>query len=82
MKSKQPCTGILVWSTIEKWKTDYRKWLVYQDLPAEEIKEDLIESGVSEEILQKTCPEEYSGLKEEEVTANRIRNTNDVFTAS
>ncbi|XP_056283341.1 3'(2'),5'-bisphosphate nucleotidase 1 [Pseudoliparis swirei] len=38
-----------------------------EDLPAEEIKEDLIESGVSEEILQKTCPEEYSGLKEEEL---------------
>uniref|UniRef100_A0A8C2ZB60 3'(2'),5'-bisphosphate nucleotidase 1 n=1 Tax=Cyclopterus lumpus TaxID=8103 RepID=A0A8C2ZB60_CYCLU len=38
-----------------------------EELPDEEIKEDLIESGVSEEILQKTCPEEYSGLKEEEL---------------
>ncbi|XP_031717274.1 3'(2'),5'-bisphosphate nucleotidase 1 [Anarrhichthys ocellatus] len=38
-----------------------------EDLPAEEIKEDLIESGFSEEILQKTCPEEYRSLKEEEL---------------
>ncbi|XP_033504413.1 3'(2'),5'-bisphosphate nucleotidase 1 isoform X1 [Epinephelus lanceolatus] len=38
-----------------------------EELPAEEIKEDLIESGHSEEILQKTCPAEYSGLKEEEL---------------
>ncbi|XP_041661359.1 3'(2'),5'-bisphosphate nucleotidase 1 isoform X2 [Cheilinus undulatus] len=38
-----------------------------EDLPAEEIKEDLIESGHSEEILQKTCPAEYSRLKEEEL---------------
>ncbi|XP_030261969.1 3'(2'),5'-bisphosphate nucleotidase 1 isoform X1 [Sparus aurata] len=38
-----------------------------EDLPAEEIKEDLIENGHSEEILQKTCPAEYSGLKEEEL---------------
>ncbi|XP_060907764.1 3'(2'),5'-bisphosphate nucleotidase 1 isoform X1 [Labrus mixtus] len=38
-----------------------------EELPAEEIKEDLIENGHSEEILQKTCPAEYSGLKEEEL---------------
>ncbi|KAF1376796.1 hypothetical protein PFLUV_G00215160 [Perca fluviatilis] len=38
-----------------------------EELPAEEIKEDLIEGGHSEEILQKTCPAEYSGLKEEEL---------------
>ncbi|XP_068433130.1 3'(2'),5'-bisphosphate nucleotidase 1 isoform X2 [Clinocottus analis] len=38
-----------------------------EELPDEEIKEDLIESGHSEEILQKTCPEEYSRLKEEEL---------------
>ncbi|KAM8726452.1 3'(2'),5'-bisphosphate nucleotidase 1 isoform 1-T2 [Acanthopagrus schlegelii] len=38
-----------------------------EDLPAEEIKEELIENGHSEEILQKTCPAEYSGLKEEEL---------------
>ncbi|XP_068564459.1 3'(2'),5'-bisphosphate nucleotidase 1 [Cebidichthys violaceus] len=38
-----------------------------EELPAEEIKEDLIESGFSEEILQKKCPEEYSDLKEEEL---------------
>ncbi|XP_036941992.1 3'(2'),5'-bisphosphate nucleotidase 1 [Acanthopagrus latus] len=38
-----------------------------EDLPAEEVKEELIENGHSEEILQKTCPAEYSGLKEEEL---------------
>ncbi|KAL3052287.1 hypothetical protein OYC64_004939 [Pagothenia borchgrevinki] len=38
-----------------------------EDLPPEEIKEDLIESGHSEEILQKTCPAEYRDLKEEEL---------------
>lgn len=38
-----------------------------QELPYEEITEDLIENGEAEEILQKVCPSEYSGLKEEEV---------------
>lgn len=38
-----------------------------EDLPSEEVKEDLIENGQAEEILQKTCPAEYSGLKEEEL---------------
>ncbi|XP_040016084.2 3'(2'),5'-bisphosphate nucleotidase 1 isoform X1 [Gasterosteus aculeatus] len=38
-----------------------------EELPAEEIKEEIIESGLSEEILLKTCPEEYSDLKEEEL---------------
>lgn len=41
--------------------------LCTQDLPAEEVQEDLIESGQSEEILQKSCPAEYSAFKEEEV---------------
>lgn len=38
-----------------------------QELVSEEIGDDLIENRHSEEILQKTCPEEYSELKEEEV---------------
>ncbi|KAM3861169.1 3'(2'),5'-bisphosphate nucleotidase 1 isoform 1-T1 [Diretmus argenteus] len=38
-----------------------------EDLPAEEVKEDLIENGQAEEILQKTCPAEYRALKEEEL---------------
>lgn len=38
-----------------------------QDLPSEEVQEDLIESGQAEEILQKSCPEDYKALKEEEV---------------
>ncbi|XP_053737959.1 3'(2'),5'-bisphosphate nucleotidase 1 isoform X1 [Synchiropus splendidus] len=38
-----------------------------EDLPSEEVSEDLIESGQSEEILQKTCPVELSGITEEEL---------------
>ncbi|AWP20255.1 putative 3'(2')-5'-bisphosphate nucleotidase 1 [Scophthalmus maximus] len=38
-----------------------------EELPAEETGEDLIENGQAEEILQKSCPAEYSGLKEEEL---------------
>ncbi|XP_062266882.1 3'(2'),5'-bisphosphate nucleotidase 1 isoform X3 [Platichthys flesus] len=38
-----------------------------EDLPSEEVKEDAIEKGQAEEILQKSCPAEYSGLKEEEL---------------
>ncbi|CAK6962774.1 '(2')%2C5'-bisphosphate nucleotidase 1 [Scomber scombrus] len=38
-----------------------------EELPAEEVTEDLIENGQAEEILQKSCPAEYSGLKEEEL---------------
>lgn len=38
-----------------------------EDLPSEEVKEDLIESGQAEEIFQKTCPAEFTDLKEEEL---------------
>lgn len=38
-----------------------------EDLPSEEVQEDLIENGQAEEILQKSCPEEYRALKEEEL---------------
>ncbi|KAM8832540.1 3'(2'),5'-bisphosphate nucleotidase 1 [Spinachia spinachia] len=38
-----------------------------EEIPDEEIKEDIIESGLSQEILLKRCPEEYSDLKEEEL---------------
>ncbi|CAB1459895.1 unnamed protein product [Pleuronectes platessa] len=38
-----------------------------EDLPFEEVKEDAIEKGQAEEILQKSCPAEYMGLKEEEL---------------
>ncbi|XP_034436163.1 3'(2'),5'-bisphosphate nucleotidase 1 isoform X1 [Hippoglossus hippoglossus] len=38
-----------------------------EDLPSEEVKEDAIEKGQAEEILQKSCPAEYRGLKEEEL---------------
>ena len=44
-----------------------------QDLPAEEMQEDLIENGQVEDILQKSCPEEFRALKEEEVTTIRLR---------
>lgn len=51
---------------------DYTYLLFLQDLPSEEIKEELIENGQAEEILQKSCPAEYSGLKEEEVTPSTL----------
>ncbi|KAM9355299.1 3'(2'),5'-bisphosphate nucleotidase 1 isoform 1-T4 [Pholidichthys leucotaenia] len=38
-----------------------------EELPAEEVQEELIETGQAEEILQKSCPAEYSDLKEEEL---------------
>ncbi|XP_061668417.1 3'(2'),5'-bisphosphate nucleotidase 1 [Syngnathoides biaculeatus] len=38
-----------------------------EELPAEEVSEDLIENGQAEEILQKVCPVEYCGVKEEEL---------------
>ncbi|XP_013875461.1 3'(2'),5'-bisphosphate nucleotidase 1 isoform X3 [Austrofundulus limnaeus] len=38
-----------------------------EELPAEEVQADLIENGQSEEILKKSCPEEYKALKEEEL---------------
>uniref|UniRef100_A0A1A7XVN0 3'(2'),5'-bisphosphate nucleotidase 1 n=1 Tax=Iconisemion striatum TaxID=60296 RepID=A0A1A7XVN0_9TELE len=38
-----------------------------EELPAEEVKEDLIELGQFDEILQKNCPEEFRSLKEEEL---------------
>uniref|UniRef100_A0A1A8H609 3'(2'),5'-bisphosphate nucleotidase 1 n=1 Tax=Nothobranchius korthausae TaxID=1143690 RepID=A0A1A8H609_9TELE len=38
-----------------------------EDLPAEEVKEDLIELGQCDEVLQKNCPEEFRSLKEEEL---------------
>lgn len=50
--------------------------LFMQELPAEDVREDLIETGQVEEILQKLCPAEYSGLKEEEVTAHRLTGRN------
>uniref|UniRef100_A0A3B5ACZ1 3'(2'),5'-bisphosphate nucleotidase 1 n=1 Tax=Stegastes partitus TaxID=144197 RepID=A0A3B5ACZ1_9TELE len=43
-----------------------------EELPDEEVQEDLIENGQAEEILQKTCPAEYSGLKEEEVDDEQL----------
>ncbi|KAM4529783.1 3'(2'),5'-bisphosphate nucleotidase 1 isoform 1-T1 [Fundulus diaphanus] len=38
-----------------------------EDLPSEEVQEDMIEKGQAEEILQKSCPEEYRAIKEEEL---------------
>lgn len=48
--------------------TDHQISFLTQELPAEEVQGDLIENGQSEEILKKSCPEEYKALKEEEVT--------------
>ncbi|XP_047243544.1 3'(2'),5'-bisphosphate nucleotidase 1 isoform X4 [Girardinichthys multiradiatus] len=38
-----------------------------EDLPIEEVREDLIENGQAEDILQRSCPEQYRALKEEEL---------------
>ncbi|XP_062407028.1 3'(2'),5'-bisphosphate nucleotidase 1 isoform X1 [Sardina pilchardus] len=38
-----------------------------EDLPAETVEEDLIDTRQAEEVLLKPCPPEYSGLKEEEL---------------
>uniref|UniRef100_A0A674P975 3'(2'),5'-bisphosphate nucleotidase 1 n=1 Tax=Takifugu rubripes TaxID=31033 RepID=A0A674P975_TAKRU len=38
-----------------------------EELPSEEISNDLIENGHLEEILHTTCPKEYRELKEEEL---------------
>ncbi|XP_012671179.1 3'(2'),5'-bisphosphate nucleotidase 1 isoform X2 [Clupea harengus] len=38
-----------------------------EDLPAETVEEDLIETKQAEEVLLKPCPPEYSSLKEEEL---------------
>uniref|UniRef100_A0A8C1D4X5 3'(2'),5'-bisphosphate nucleotidase 1 n=1 Tax=Cyprinus carpio carpio TaxID=630221 RepID=A0A8C1D4X5_CYPCA len=45
-----------------------------EELPAEAVEEDLIENGQSSLILQKSCPDQYASLKEEEVKRNRKRN--------
>ncbi|NXY86710.1 BPNT1 nucleotidase, partial [Alcedo cyanopectus] len=38
-----------------------------EELPSEEVSEELIEEGHCEEILKKTCPAQYTGIKEEEL---------------
>ncbi|XP_068251539.1 3'(2'),5'-bisphosphate nucleotidase 1 isoform X2 [Nyctibius grandis] len=38
-----------------------------EELPTDEVTEELIEDGHCEEILKKTCPAQYAGIKEEEL---------------
>jgi hypothetical protein len=38
-----------------------------QDLPSEEVDQELIEDGQWEEILRQPCPSQYSAIKEEDV---------------
>lgn len=38
-----------------------------EDLPAEPVEDDLIETGQNCEIIQKPCPDQYTNLKEEEL---------------
>ncbi|CAH2254131.1 3 (2),5 -bisphosphate nucleotidase 1 [Pelobates cultripes] len=38
-----------------------------EDLPLEEVDEELFETGYSEEILKHTCPNQYSNIKEEDL---------------
>ncbi|XP_067844980.1 3'(2'),5'-bisphosphate nucleotidase 1 [Heptranchias perlo] len=38
-----------------------------EDLPSQEVDEDLIESGQSEEVLKHSCPTQYNHIKEDEI---------------
>lgn len=38
-----------------------------EELPTDDVTEDLIEDGHCEEILKKPCPAQYTGIKEEEL---------------
>ncbi|KAM9840484.1 3'(2'),5'-bisphosphate nucleotidase 1 [Aulostomus maculatus] len=38
-----------------------------EELQSNDASEDIVENGQAEEILQRSCPAEYSGLKEEEL---------------
>ncbi|XP_034967255.1 3'(2'),5'-bisphosphate nucleotidase 1 [Zootoca vivipara] len=38
-----------------------------EDLPPEDVDEELLENGQCEEILKKTCPQQYTNIKEEEL---------------
>ncbi|OCT79432.1 hypothetical protein XELAEV_18026242mg [Xenopus laevis] len=38
-----------------------------EDLPSEEVEDNLLALGQSEEILKHSCPSQYSGIKEEEI---------------
>nr|XP_021324071.1 3'(2'),5'-bisphosphate nucleotidase 1 isoform X1 [Danio rerio] len=38
-----------------------------EDLPAETVEDDLIENGQNSLILEKSCPDQYASLKEEEL---------------
>ncbi|XP_056621070.1 3'(2'),5'-bisphosphate nucleotidase 1 [Triplophysa dalaica] len=38
-----------------------------EDLPAESVEDDLIETGQNSGVLQKPCPNQYTNLKEEEL---------------
>lgn len=45
-----------------------------QELPAEDVEEELLENGHSSLILQKSCPDQFASLKEEEVKRERKQN--------
>lgn len=45
-----------------------------QELPAEDVEEELLETGHNSLILQKSCPDQYASLKEEEVKRKRKQN--------
>ncbi|KAM4679296.1 3'(2'),5'-bisphosphate nucleotidase 1 isoform 2-T2 [Amazona ochrocephala] len=43
-----------------------------EELPNDEVTEELIEDGHCEEILKKTCPAQYTGIKEEEAGPDAV----------
>uniref|UniRef100_A0A8C1PT40 3'(2'),5'-bisphosphate nucleotidase 1 n=1 Tax=Cyprinus carpio TaxID=7962 RepID=A0A8C1PT40_CYPCA len=45
-----------------------------EELPAEDVEEELLETGHNSLILQKSCPDQYASLKEEEVKRKRKQN--------
>lgn len=50
-----------------------------QDLPSEDVDQELIEEGQWEEILRKPCPSQYSTIKEEDVRAASLLSSLSAF---
>uniref|UniRef100_A0A8C1UPY7 3'(2'),5'-bisphosphate nucleotidase 1 n=1 Tax=Cyprinus carpio TaxID=7962 RepID=A0A8C1UPY7_CYPCA len=50
-----------------------------EELPAEDVEEELLETGHNSLILQKSCPDQYASLKEEEVKRKRKQNMVTLF---
>lgn len=69
---RSACFGSNQWNII--LYVDWEFILFVQELPAEDVEEELLENGHSSVILQKSCPDQYASLKEEEVKRERKQN--------